>query len=265
MSLGKPQRRRIYIVGGKGKNIPRWLSAAFDYEQFEQDNPKTRTLEPEQSPDAVVCLKSWIGHEHWYGARDLAKRLGVPMIEAAGGWSGALKAASDAGVEWFIQDIDRAKRSGDLSDDQVEEVEDFVDNAWREAYEREYEAREALEKRVGQDRRELDRLRRVGEAEKRVISEVRAAAARHRKALDEVQARNERVSEALASHINSLVGLFEATDLSHESLIATMNRISIARTSAKEKLSVLRASMLVAEGGPPVATQVSASNTGTAS
>lgn len=260
--MSKPQKRRIYIVGGKGKNIPRWLSAAFDYEQFEQDESKTRTLEPSVKPDAVVCLKSWCGHEHWYGARDLAERLEIPLINSAGGWSGALKAAADVGAEWFIQDIEKAKISGETTEGQAEEIEDFIDNAWREAYEREYEARQALEKRLGQERRELEHLKKKDEAAKRVIAEIRAAASRQRKALDEVQARNDRVSQALASHISSLVGLFEATDMSQDALKAAINSIADAKASANEKLAVLRASMIVAEGGP-ITDPVPTSNAGT--
>ncbi|MGD9729313.1 MAG: hypothetical protein AB7L09_03170 [Nitrospira sp.] len=261
--MTKPQKRRIYIVGGKDRNVPRWLSAAFDYEQFEQDSANTRTLEPSQTPHAVICLTSWIGHEHWYGARDLAERLGVPLINSPGGWSGAIKAASDVGAEWFIQDIERAKNSKTLDAQQVIEVEDFIDNAWRDAYEREYEARAHLEKRYAKTIQELERLRQEGEAAKRVIAEVRAAASKQRKALDAVQARNERVSEALASHINSLVGLFEASDLSHESMVAALNRVADVRTLAKEKLAVLRATMTVAESGPlapvtPTASKVEA-------
>lgn len=259
--MSNPQKRRIYIVGGKGRNIPKWLSAAFDYEQFEQDESKTRTLEPSSPPDAVICLKSWCGHEHWYGARDLAERLDVPLINAAGGWSSALKAAGDVGAEWFIQDIERAKRSDSISEETSTEIEDFVDNAWREAYEREYAARLHLERRYRRDRLELERLRQEGEAAKRVIAEVRAAAARQRRALNEVQARNERVSEALATHMDSLMALFEATDHSHEALVSATNRVASARANAKERLALLRASMEVAEGGP-VESPVTTSNAG---
>ena len=262
-----PRKRRLYIVGGKGKNIPAWLSEAFDYEQFDQDNAKTRTLEPTEAPDAVVCLKSWVGHEHWYGARDLAERLGVPFINSAGGWSGSIKAADDLGVEWFIQGIERAKSSDDV--EVAEKAEEFVDNAWRGAYEREYEARQALEKRYGRDRRkfeaaqaELEKLKEQGAAAQRVIVEIRAAAAAQRTALEkinaaseqrahEIQERSERVAKALSEHMASLMALFEASDISHEALLAATNKLNTARALADEKLAILKASLAVAEGGVP--------------
>lgn len=199
-------KKKIYIVGGKGKNVPPWISAAFNYEQFDQDHAKTRTLEPSNSPDAVVVLSSWVGHEHFYGARDLSERLGIPMILSPGGWSASLKSAADQGVEWFIKDIDRAKTSGDLSDSQVADVEDFIDNAWREAYNREWSAREGIERRYNKDRgkfehaqRELARLREKEEAAQRVIAEVRAAAAAQRKATESAQAASERRTKAIAA------------------------------------------------------------------
>lgn len=265
----KKKKRRIYIVGGKAKNVPPWLDAAFEWEQFDQENAKTRTLEPTKDPDAVVCLKSWVGHEHWYGARDLAERLKIPLINSPGGWSSSLKAAADLGVEWFIQDIERARADGDLSEEQSDELEEFIDNAWREAYEREYEARAALEKRYGQDRkkfehaqRELKRFSDRDEAAQRVISEIRKAAAAQRASLEEaraeserraaeIQARSERVAAALSGHMLSLLELFEAADLTHEELRSSANKLNEVRGLAKEKLATLQASLEVAEGGIP--------------
>jgi len=258
MSSTEPRKHRIYIVGGKGKNIPPWIDAAFEWEQFAQDNAKTRTLEPDKTPDAVVVLKSWVGHEHFYGARALAERLGVPMILSPGGWSSSLKAAADLGVNWFIADINASRSSDDLEESQIEELDEFIDNAWREAYEREYEAREALEKRYGKDRkrferaqRDLTRLTKRDEAAQRVIGEIRAAAAAQRLALDEIQARNARVAEALVHHMGSLVDLFGATELSYDSLVRATSHLSDARGNAAERLAILRASLIVAEDGPP--------------
>ena len=276
-----PLKRRLFIVGGKGKNVPRWLSEAFDYEQFDQENAKTRTLEPSAPPDAIVCLKSWVGHEHWYGARDLSQRLSVPLINAPGGWSTSLKAAADLGVEWYVQAVERARRSDDLTEDEAEEAEEFIDNAWREAYEREYEARQALEKRLRKDRTkfeqvqlELERLKKretaSAAAAKRVLAEVRAAAAKQRAASAEIQERSERVSEALIQHISSLKELFDSAEAGHAAVLKASSRLGDTRRIAQAKTDALRAAMTIAEDGlamirqiSPSPDHVSASNAGT--
>jgi len=267
MSDGQ-QKRQLYIVGGKGKNVPGWLSAAFDYEQFDQDHAKTRTLEPTKTPDAVVVLSSWIGHEHFYGARDLAERLKIPMILSPGGWSSSLKAAADLGVEWYIQDVERARSSGDLAEPEVETVEVFIDNAWREAYNREWSAREALERRYSRDRskfdqaqEELARLKVKGEAAQRVIAQIRAAAAAQRKVSAEIQARSERVAEALSSHIKSLKDLFDVAEAGHAAVLKASSRIGDIRRIAQARLDALNAAMTIAEDGLATIRQVAREET----
>lgn len=271
--MSESGKRQIYIVGGKAKNVPPWISAAFDWEQFEQDRSKTRTLEPSTTPDAVVVLSSWLGHEHFYGARTLAEKLGVPMIMSPGGWSGALKAAADLEVEWFLNDIDRARNNGQLDAEDVDAAEIFIDNAWREAYNREFNAREALEKRLTMVNRRLDhaeselsRLGKKDEAAQRVIAEVRKAAAAQRAALEEarsdaeertkeIQTRSERVASALAAHIESLKTLFEATEDSHSSVLRASAKLADVRQLASRNLDVLRASLTIAEDGLPTITE----------
>lgn len=273
MATNAPNKRRIYIVGGKGKNVPPWISAAFEWEQFEQDRAKTRTLEPSNPPDAIVVLSSWVGHEHFYGARDLSERLSVPLIVSAGGWSGSIKAASELGVDWFINDLDRARRGETLSEEEAESYDEFIDNAWREAYQREWKAREALEKRYSKDRskldhaqRELDRLQQKETAAQRVIAEIRAAAAAQRTALEEaraeadrraqeIQDRSERVAQALMKHIESLQELFLATDDSHAAILRCSTNVGIARQLAGQNLDALRAALTIAEDGMATITE----------
>ena len=269
------QKRQIYIVGGKGKNVPRWLSAAFNHEQFDQENAKTRTLKPAKKPDAVVVLSSWVGHEHFYGARDLAERLEIPMILSPGGWTSSLKAAADLGVEWFIQDIERTRNSGNLTKSQIEEVEEFIDNAWREAYNREWSAREALERRYSKDRgrfdhaqQELVHLKKKEAAAQRVIAEIREAAAQQREASTKIEERSARVSEALAQHINSLRSLFDAAEAGHAATLKASTRLGEAKRVAQGRLDALQAAMTIAEDGLAMirqveTTPVSASNAGT--
>jgi len=277
MSSTESQKRRIYIVGGKGKNVPPWIDAAFAWEQFEQDHSKTRTLDPANRPDAVVVLSSWVGHEHFYGARDLAERLDIPMILSPGGWSASLKAAAELGINWFISDIERSRSSGVLTESQVEDLDSFIDNAWREAYQREWAAREALAKRYTKDRsrlehveRELTRLEVKEAAAQRVIAEIRAAAKTQREEMErhnsEIQDRSSRIADALSHHISTMKELFESVDDAHLMLIRTTSKVSGARSEAQAKMDFLRASLQIAEEGVPANVKgdpVSASNAGT--
>lgn len=273
------RKRRLYIVGGKGKNVPSWLNSAFDYEQFDQENSKTRTLEPQKTPDAVIVLSSWIGHEHFYGARDLAERLNIPMLLSPGGWSSSLKSAADLGVDWYINDIERCKTGPALTKPQIEEVETFIDNAWREAYNREWAARKALERRYSKTRTKLEIaqdalviLREKDAAAQRVIAEIREAATAQRKVTEDIQDRSARVTHALIEHMAALENMFDAAEESHASLLKASTRLSDVRNQASSRLDSLKAALTIAEDGlatirlvgpqTPMAT-VFTSNTGT--
>jgi hypothetical protein len=255
-------KRRIYIVGGKGRNVPPWISAAFDHEQFHQDLAKTRSLDPEKKPDAVVVLSSWVGHEHFYGARDLAERLDIPMILSPGGWSASLKSAADLGVEWFINDIENAKNNKELTASQSDATVEFIDNAWREAYNREWSAREALVKRYSKTKKALDHaeqelslLKEKEAAANRVITEVRAAAAQQRAEMEknnqEIQQRSERIANALAQHVNTMKELFSSLDGAHQLLAQTTSQVGDVRGTSKSTLDFLLASLEIAEEGVP--------------
>jgi hypothetical protein len=263
MADPKPSKRRIYIVGGKGKNVPPWIAAAFDYEQFDQDHARGRTTDPDKRPDAVVVLSSWVGHKHFYNARDLAEKLNIPMLLSPGGWSASLKAAADLGAEWFISDIEAAKSSRTLTETEVTGLDEFIDNAWREAYNREWTAREALERRYGKDRskfehaeEELERLKTGEAAAQRVIAEIRAAAAKQREEMErhnqEIRERSARVARALTVHLSSLEELFDVADEAHSSIIGTTTKLSSARKMTKQKIDVLNAALTMAEEGTEV-------------
>ena len=266
MAESKPAKHRIYIVGGKGKNVPPWIAAAFDYEQFDQDHTRGRTTDPEKSPDAVVVLSSWVGHKHFYDARDLAEKLDIPMLLSPGGWSASLKAAADLGVEWFINDIEATKNHIDATEVQVSDIEEFIDNAWREAYNREWTAREALERRYGKERANYEhahnelyrmregekaRLKKMDDVARRVVNEIRTAAARQREKLElhnkEIQKRSERVARALAVHLSSLEELFDVADEAHSSIIGTSAKLRTARKITKQKIDILNAALQIAE------------------
>lgn len=201
-----PKRRRIYVVGGKGKNVPPWVTAAFDVEQFDQEHTRGREPNAANRPDAIVVLSSWVGHKHFYDGRDLAERLKIPLILSPGGWSASLKSAADLGAEWFIKDIENAKKSDSLDEKEVTDLSEFIDNAWREAYTREWAAKTALVKRHESVRLELELAKEAlgvatsrQAAADRVIQEIRAAAAQQREALDIAQAETGRLAESIRS------------------------------------------------------------------
>jgi DNA-binding transcriptional MerR regulator len=262
---GEKTRHRIYIVGGKGKNIPPWISAAFDIEQFEQDHTRGRTPDPTKSPDAVVVLSSWVGHKHYYDAEKLAEKLSIPLILSPGGWSSSLKSAADLGAEWFINDIETAKVASEK--DEKGSAEEFIDNAWREAYTREWNARNALEKHYRKLRIQLEeaqealrQLKTKEAAAQRVIVEIRAAAAAQRRALEESQAetkaqigeireRSERVSTALAEFIASTNEMFTVADSANEAALQAATQLGNARNITRHKLNILNIAMTGAEDG----------------
>lgn len=201
------KKRRIYIVGGKGKNVPPWITAAFDVAQFDQEHTRGREPSASNRPDAIVVLTSWVGHKHFFDGRDLADKLKIPLILSPGGWSAAIKSAADLGAEWFIKDIEAAKHSAEITPEQAADLTDYIDNAWREAYNREWSARTALEKRHESVRKELDEKKLMlsaastrQEAADRVIREIRAAA-------KESRDRSGRLSAALSSQIEALEAL----------------------------------------------------------
>lgn len=271
MSSINPPKRRIYIVGGKDKNVPSWLSSAFDYEQFEQDHTRGRTTDPSKKPDAIVVLSSWVGHKHFYDARDLAEKLEIPMLLSPGGWSASLKSAADLGVEWFISDIEAAKHKGVAGSPEVIDIENFIDNAWREAYNREWSAREALERKLGKERVKFERaqeelalLKDRDAAAKRVVTEIRTAAALQRKEMEaherEIHARSSRVARALTTHLSSLDELFEVAEAADLSLRDATSKLSRARQITKQKIDILGAALTMAEDGVEAVTKIDLSD-----
>jgi hypothetical protein len=234
--MAESVKHKLFIVGGKDRNVPPWIRAAFEVEQFDQDaGSRGRVPEPDAKPDLIVVMKSWIGHKHYYDARELAERLGVPFIEAAGGWSSALQAAAAAEIDWFLKAIEATKDNEEVKAS-GEIVEEAVDNAWRQAYEAEWTKHTALEKRYAKDRKKFeeaqDRLRTVitrEAAAQRVIAEVREAArvqrglldkatSEARKLADETRQRSERISSALANHLLGIETLIDRVS-THESVL----------------------------------------------
>lgn len=241
-------KRRILVVGGNGRrNVPPWLHAAFEVEHFESSNADWFKPDPGQVPAAVVVLTSWVSHKHFYDARTIAEKFDVPLILSPGGWSAALQYAAENGIEWFLKDIEAAKHSG--GEVHPREVEEVIESAWREAYNREWAARKALEKRYAKDREKFEEAQkriatatRREEAAQRVVTEVREAARRQREYLDaktdeirkiadDLKARDVRIRD----HLTSLRSLLNLTDEAVKHLLNAAaqfqdNRESLARS-----------------------------------
>jgi hypothetical protein len=268
--MAETNKRKLFIVGGKDRNVPSWIRAAFDFEQFDQDEgSRGRVPEPSIRPDAVIVMKSWIGHKHYYDARALAERLGVPMIEAAGGWAAALQAAAEQDLDWFLKAIEQTKDNEDVKAS-GENVEEVVESAWRGAYDREWAAKIALERRYSKDRQRFEaaqeKLSAVAGREaaaQRVITEVREAAKIQREALeksseevrklsDETRQRSERISTALAAHLLGIESLIDRTSTAEQVLLQAAKIMSEARTALLRDLGQLNKSLERVEAGPQV-------------
>lgn len=260
----EPKKRRIYVVGGKGKNIPPWVTAAFDVEQFDQEHTRGREPSADQRPDAIVVLTSWVGHKHFYDGRELAAKLSIPLILSPGGWSASLKSAADLGAEWFIKDIESAKKSDSLSEKEVSDLSDFIDNAWREAYSREWAARSALEKRHEILRKQLEDAKSQlasaatsRESADRVLREIRAAAAQQREALEIAQAetgrmaeviraKSDRLSAALATQLDYLAAVNDQLSSAANSLQTSAHHLSGLNDLFNQGMKELRAAIAAA-------------------
>lgn len=260
---------KLFIVGGKDRNVPPWIKAAFCVEQFDQDaGSRGRVPEPSTTPDAIIVMKSWIGHKHYYDARELATRLGVPMIEAAGGWSAAVQAAAEADLDWFLKAIEKTKDSEEVKTSKEEPVEEVIDNAWRQAYESEWTKRTALEKRYAKDRKKFEeadaRLGAVAGREAaahRVIEEVRAAAKAQRERLEaateevrrlaeENRQRSDRITLALANHLIGIERLIDRVSAGEQVLLQGAKLLADTKQGLIHNLRELNVALGTVERAP---------------
>lgn len=268
--MADAKKHKLFVVGGKDRNVPPWVKAAFEIEQFDQDEgSRGRVPEPKTRPEAVVVLKSWIGHKHYFDARDLAERLSVPFIEAAGGWSSAVQEAAEQGLDWFLSAIEQTKDSEEVKAAKVD-VSEVLDNAWRQAYESEWAAKAALERRYGKDLKKFeeaqDKLRTITAREaaaERVIAEVREAARLQRENLERSKAevghlvedakrRSERMSTALASHMLGLQSLIERVMAGEKALLQGARLLTDVREGLHRNLAELNATLEKAEESPQI-------------
>lgn len=241
-------KRRILVVGGMAKkNVPDWVLESFNIEHFESTSGKSWKPNSGRDPDAVVVLNAWVSHKHFFDAREIAEKLSVPFIVSPGGWSAAIQKASDQGIDWFADSIQET-----TSDESGES--DVVNNAWQEAYSKEWEARKALERRYSRDKKLFDSAKKSlkqaeekGAAADRVITEVREAAKEQRARLaaateefnrrsEEIRQRNNRLSECLSSHFDVMKRLLDRIAVGEEAL-------SHAVTIMKETRGLLESNM----------------------
>jgi hypothetical protein len=132
------QKRRLLVVGGKWKHVPKWANTAFVVDLYEKgmdDNCGGRGHLPEfERADAVVISADHLSHTFSTQAHKLARKWGVPAFVSSDGWSRAIDAAARCRCDWFV---DAAQRTAEKAED-LKTVE-AVDNAWRDVagYERE--------------------------------------------------------------------------------------------------------------------------------
>lgn len=250
-------KRRIMVVGGVDKNIPNWIRSAFELEHFTSERGVSEALSSSTPFDAVIVLNAWVSHRHYYDARSFAESRNIPCLTSPGGWSKAVRLAAEIGLDWFIASIEQAK-DRTLNEDDKEEIEHVIDNAWREAYEREWAKNQVLERRLAKDRKACDKARtskikakRREEAADRVIAEVREAAKRQRKHLDEataevrrtaekVAAENAVLSDCLSEHFDELRSLLDRLGRGEQALVEAARMMEKSRTVLQQSVTNLQ-------------------------
>lgn len=255
--MARQPKRRILVVGGVDKNIPTWIRCAFEIDHFESEHGRNVAPSSKAAVDAVIVLNAWVSHKHYYDARSFAESRKVPCLVSPGGWSKAIRLAAEIGLDWFISAIEQAKDRMLREEDQ-EELDQVIDNAWREAYEREWAKNQVLEKRLAKDRKMFDKAlaskakaRTREEAANRVITEVREAAKRQREHLDKatievretaerVAAENAVLAEYLSSHFDELRDLLDRLGRGEQALVEAARMMAKSRTALQQSVTNLQ-------------------------
>jgi len=258
-------KHRLFVIGGvANRNVPVWLQAVFDIEIFQGDQDEKQKPKPEKTPDAIIVLSSWISHKHFHDARALADELDVPFVLSPGGWSAAINSAITSGIDWFVRDIEAAKDEIP-AENPAEANASTVDNAWHEAYSREWAKNQALERRLRKAEEKLDKLatrqataQRREDAAERVIAEIREAARLQRERLEKAQAevertagemqeRQARLSGCFAEHLTSMKTLIEKIENGESVLLQAARAMTDMRAALEWKATALVESLKVAE------------------
>lgn len=215
------EKKKVLVIGGLAKNIPKWISNVFELEHYEQQIHFKRTIAPDERPDVVVALRSWISHKQHKDARDYAVANNIPFISAENGWAQAVQQAMELGLHWFAKTVDKALP--ELEEPERTELDVILDRAWENAFAREKEKVSALERRLRKDRNRLEQtLKKLSTAEakeeaaERVLVSIREAAQKQKTKIDSLRLRQNKVLDLIRSVIEGQETLGISNDLIFE-------------------------------------------------
>jgi hypothetical protein len=222
-------KKNILIVGGvTSKHNPPWLNT-FNVEFYPQEEHFKRIVAPKNKPHLIICLKSWISHKQCRDFRNYADENSIEFIISDGGLSMAIQRAAEKGLTWFVRDIDKAIKN--MPEDQVKNIDETIERAWHQAYNRERDKALALEKRLKKDRSRLeDALAKLEASERResaatrVIAEVREATKVHQQTSEQTRAEIRRVASELREKIDKLLSEHENSAKTHVEEIAELRK-----------------------------------------
>lgn len=178
-------KHRVLVVGGREENIPMWAHEAFDIELIDGTNGGRGRLKPEHAAEVVVIAFDYVSHNYSEQAQKIANGWGVPWFGVRGGWASAVERAARAGLNWFVNGLQKDAESKPEGDPEREEALRVVDNAWRFTVEHERVRANAAEKRLGKETRRRQQL-------EETVTRQRAAAER---IVAELQNRHAKVRE----------------------------------------------------------------------
>lgn len=184
--------RRVLVVGGRQNNIPSWARDTFDIEHVDQEcGDKPFTVK--HKADCIVVQVNWASHVMSGLAHELGRQWEVPVLKARDGWSSAVAHAARNKVDWFVDAVQLAGRRQKKDDpEKAVEVEEIVDNAWKNHAIQEREKAEAAEKRLAKVQAKFEKVSEAYErlrsgAEQRVIQAINRRAKELRASMSERQ------------------------------------------------------------------------------
>jgi hypothetical protein len=218
--------RCVLVVGGSWRNIPSWARDAFDIEHIDQEHGDG-PFRVKQKADCIVVQVNWTSHAMSGQAHDLGRDWDVPVLKARDGWSSAVAHAARNKVDWFVDAVQLAgRRRKKTEPEKAAEIEEVVDNAWKEHALNEREKAEAAERRLQKIQTKLDKVTAAYErlrsgAEQRVLQAInqRARELRENMAVErgELQTHLDEMATDAAAFIDRLRSLERVLRLGVES------------------------------------------------
>jgi hypothetical protein len=168
-------KRKVLVVGGLPKDVPAWVSEAFEVEQITgHNNGGSGFLKPTIEPDVVIVCHDYVSHNYADQAHQIASKRGVPWIGMRTGWSGVVEMAAKAGLDWLVNA--RQSATEKCEGEEREKGEREVNNAWEQTVEYERQRAEAAIKRLAKEERKREAadatIERQREAAQRVVAEI---------------------------------------------------------------------------------------------